>query len=429
VTVTSVSLTNPGAESGTTGWTVYSGSGTLVSSTTDPHSGTHDFEISGAFKSDTKFAQQITVDPGIEAAIDAGLAAVRGSCWFSTNQDGGQFYIEFYQSDGTTLTGSDYTTTQQNSSLEKKESYVRIPANTRKVRIGGYSLRLSGSIFNVRWDDFELDISNNAEGDWPGVFAPLTHQLGAYVWGTFPTTQLRSSQAAAYTWAASETSTGLYKVNAHQLGAYVWCRSRPRRRRMQAWTFSLDGHDFYVLNLADEWTLCLDTATGQWSEWRTAGRTTWRARIGQNWLGIGHVTADRLYGTNVVVGDDTGGTLWVLDPTQGFDDGVTVDDDDAPFIRYVTGLIPMRIREAKSCAGVYINLALGAPTVSGASVQLRTSDDGGNTFYDHGSVVITPADYTQEVAWRGLGLIRAPGRVFELTDSGASVRINSAEMT
>ena len=77
---------------------------------------------------------------------------------------------------------------------------------------------------------------------------------------------------------------------------------------------------------------------------------------------------------------------------------------------------------------MFLNVSLGAPTVTGAAITLRTSDDGGHSFYSHGDVTITPANYSQEIAWRGLGLIRAMGRVFEITDRGAAVRINAADM-
>jgi hypothetical protein len=43
-------------------------------------------------------------------------------------------------------------------------------------------------------------------------------------------------------------------------------------------------------------------------------------------------------------------------------------------------------------------------------------------------LTVTPSDYSQEFAWRSLGLIRAPGRMFELSDNGAAVRIDGLDI-
>lgn len=432
MTVHVQTVTNPGAETGnTTGWTHRSGNN-FTSATTDtglgngPHGGSRLFSVSNGFGGVSSWDQDIAVDASLNTAIDAGIAAVKFSGWHEHLAESGHIYVQFFDG-GMSLLGSAETSDTAPTSWTQDILYARIPASTRTVRFGSYNTT-PGFGSNTFWDDYALEISDHGEADYPDGLAPKAHQLVAYALATFPSEQIRTLQVPPYALAASQTSSGLFQAKTHQLSLYAWAAPRPRRRRMQAWTFSLDGHDFYVLNLADEWTLVLDIVTGQWSEWRSPDQVVWRARIGQNWLGIGPDTVDRLFGTNVVVGDDTQGLLWILDPAQGYDDAVDAEDDGTPFVRYVTGLVPMRMRETQSCAAVYLNLSLGAPTVSGASIQLRTSDDGGSSFYDHGSVTITPSDFTQEVAWRGLGLIRAQGRIFELTDTGAAVRINSAEM-
>lgn len=424
-------LTNPGAETGdATGWTSRSGGTGPIAITTEftegfgPHAGSYMFRATNDNNATAYWDQEITVDASLFAAIDAGLSTVFGNAWhrtlFSGNHDTGALYLECYDSGHVLLDRAENSQSEPNGAWSQEFIQMSIPATTRYIRIGTHNARglFSTSIESI-WDDFELSIE-----DGPNAKA---HQLGVYVLGIQPSAEVNAYQLGAYLTAAAETSSGNYQVKAHQLGAYLLTRSSPRRRRMQAWTFSLDGHDFYVLELAGEGTIVYDVITGQWCEWKTEGQITWRARIGTNWLGMAKTTADRLYGTNVVCGDNTLGILWMLDPTQGYDDD-TSGSAQITFTRYVNGYLPMRMRETQSNAAVYVTLDLGAPSITGATITLRTSDDNGNTYYSHGSNTITASDFTQEVAWRGLGLIRSPGRLFELTDNGAAVRIAAADI-
>lgn len=428
MTITPVTLTNPGAETGDlTGWTVRSGT-SPISNTTDaqgfngPHSGTRLFCLPDHV-TDGSMDQEWTIDAGFLAAVDAGVASAAAKAWFKGDGlfDYGALYLQALDSSHAQL---DYWESGHNRPTTYTQIEVdgTLPVNTRYLRIGVRFVREAGPTCNAIVDDFTLDFNDGS------AISISLYQLGTYTLSTFPTAQIRGSQLGTYVLASSETSTGLFKVKVHQLGVYVLTRPSPRRRRMQAWTFSLDGHDFYVLDLAGEGTVVYDLITGQWAEWRTKDRITWRARIGCNWLGMAKTTVDRLYGTNIVCGDDIEGVLWVLDPQQGFDDAVDVDGEDQPFTRYVTGYLPMRMRQTQSCAGVYVTLSLGSPTITGAAMTLRTSDDNGHTYYDHGSVTITPSGYDQEIAWRGLGLMKSPGRLFELTDTGAAVRVAAADM-
>jgi hypothetical protein len=200
---------------------------------------------------------------------------------------------------------------------------------------------------------------------------------------------------------------------------------------LRVWGYSLDGHDFYVLRIGDSGTFVYDLTTRQWAEWRTPGRTNWRAHIGQNWVGcIGFNSGD----TDVIAGDDgangTGeGTLWQLSTIEGRDDRVDINmREDDKITKVVTGGIPCTGRQTIPCNAVAVTLALGAPTQDGAFIKLETSDDLGQTWTDHGAQVIVSGDFTAVVEWRGLGMIRAPGRIFRFTDDGASVRIAKADM-
>lgn len=251
-------------------------------------------------------------------------------------------------------------------------------------------------------------------------------QIAAYAWSSFPADEVRSTQQVIYAYSMGEDTT--YEMRAHQVAFYAWAKGYVEQPHVRAWTYSIDGHDYYVLRLATLWTMVLDLATGQWAEWSGHDLPYWRAHTGINWLGMGADTANRLYGTNVVAGDDRAGVLWMLDPTTGIDDGPEAGSAAVPFNRAVTGIVQQRMRASTPCGGVYLTVSLGQPIVAGAAITLDYSDDGGNSYVTAGSVTITSSDFNQEIAFRSLGLIRAPGRVFRITDNGASVRINAADM-
>lgn len=197
-------------------------------------------------------------------------------------------------------------------------------------------------------------------------------------------------------------------------------------RRLRVWGFSLDGHDFYVLRVGELETLVYDLTTGQWAHWASPERENWRAHVGQNWVGMSATTLARGFGTDIVAGDDTTGTLWILDPTAGRDDNPI--EGDAAFTRIVVGGVPLSSRDAAPCNAVQLTLSLGAPAMTGAEITLRTSDDFGHTYVSHGAVTTTAADFGQVVEWRSLGTMRQPGRLFEISDDGAAVRISRADM-
>jgi hypothetical protein len=191
----------------------------------------------------------------------------------------------------------------------------------------------------------------------------------------------------------------------------------------RAWGFSLDGHDFYVLRLGESATLVFDLTTQQWSQWSNPDLAYWRPHCGQNWQGMAGTLADG--GTDVVCGDDTEGVLYRLDPTSGRDDDTGTGD--AAFTRTVTGAIALSGRDTKPCGAFQLTCALGSPSQSGAAITLETSDDFGQNWLSHGSVTLAAGSFSQVVEWRALGLMRQPGRIFKLTDDGATVRIGRAD--
>lgn len=195
---------------------------------------------------------------------------------------------------------------------------------------------------------------------------------------------------------------------------------------IRSWGYKLDGHTQIVWRLGPNKTLVFDRQSRSWSEYVSPGRNCWRAHVGQNWLGMATATFGRSIGVDVVAGDDTTGVLWILDPTTGMDDRTTSLSD--PFIRVVVGGVSASGRQSIPCNAVQMDLALGAPSLVGASITLETSDDFGHTWNNQGALTIVAGNYSQVIEWRSLGAITDPGRIFRFTDSGATVRVSGADM-
>jgi len=207
----------------------------------------------------------------------------------------------------------------------------------------------------------------------------------------------------------------------------VVARGRIENPRLSCWKFKLDAHELYVVRLGENKTLLFDMLTKQWSWWASPLRNTWRPSTGLNWREPGDAAAT--YGSNVVCGDDTIGVLWILNPNQGYDDVAAANDDtQVPFFRRATAQIISRGRNFIPVFDVFLTGTPGEPAFLGASVSLKYSDDGGMTFVNAGTLTVNPDDFTQEFAWRSLGRIQAPGRIFQIEDDGAFARIDGLDV-
>ena len=251
----------------------------------------------------------------------------------------------------------------------------------------------------------------------------LVSQMRAFVAYRIPSTSLQASQMRAL------VSVSLAnEVQASQMAALVAYLGAPENRNARAWTFSLDGHDFYVLRLGEDSTLVYDLTTESWSTWSSADRSNWRAHLGMNWISMAR--ANYLGGaqTNVVAADDVLGLLWTLDPEDGLDDSPEDGGDPQPFERRFSGGLPARMRQSVRNNAVFATINTGDPAFVPATIELLTSDDNGKTFQSQGTVDVPAGEFNYEVMWRSLGLIRAPGRIFEFVDSGATVRIDGVDV-
>jgi hypothetical protein len=247
---------------------------------------------------------------------------------------------------------------------------------------------------------------------------------GVLAVGNFPTRFMYAGEVGAMV-----TTTFLAgELEVSQVGALVVGRGRIDNPKLRAWTFTLDGHDFYVLRLGDSGSLVYDTYSGQWTEWTSPDLPFWRANNGNNWTGGQKLSPN--FGSDVLVGDDVHGLLYFLDPEQPYDQTPLdyAEQQETYFERVVMGQVPARGRQPIECNVVYLTTDLGAPAFTGAGVTLFTSDDAGNSFTDQGAVTVVAGDYSQELSWRSLGDITAPGRLFKIVDTGAVTRIDGLEM-
>lgn len=183
-------------------------------------------------------------------------------------------------------------------------------------------------------------------------------------------------------------------------------------KKLRAWTFTMDGHDFYVLSLGNTATYVYDKTTQQWMTWRTEAFDVWRAHVGMNW------------DNEIVGGDFVSGQIWNIDPTTILDEG---DEGDFPIVSYVTGFVGFRGRDFLPCFGVTLVGSQGYTEHDGAGVTLKMSDDMEATLIDMGTIA-TPVDGQHyDLSWYSLGHIGTPGRIFQIRDDGYMTRIEALE--
>jgi hypothetical protein len=190
-------------------------------------------------------------------------------------------------------------------------------------------------------------------------------------------------------------------------------------QRQRCWSFVLDGHWFYVLDLGAQGTFCYDLTTKQWSEFQTISHTGWNMRNGCSWDV-----------TNRPVGaDSTFPYVWELIPDNMLDEGFRELE------HWVTGGVPTRSRTFHSVSALRISASSGyvmgnANDIPGPIYfEMQFSDDNGQTWNTSPEpILLQEGVTTQDIAWRSLGAFMAPGRIFQIYDSGGLVRIDGADV-
>jgi hypothetical protein len=193
----------------------------------------------------------------------------------------------------------------------------------------------------------------------------------------YPSAEVRAS--GAYITSMLGTSNQIRTPAAY---VTVIVKGRSAHPELRAWTFTLDGHDFYVLRLGDDATFVYDVYSEQWVEWDGHGLDFWRPSCGMAWLG-GRALA-HTYGSDIVVGDDTWGLLWFLDPDQAYDDepDPSLLVQQIEFERVVSAQVVASGREAIPCYALFLsgdNYGLTANDFT-PGITLEMSDNQGRNF-------------------------------------------------
>lgn len=395
---------------------------------------------------DTNFGSMFIVEIASAASSTTDLVAgtnihasaapgTYGSVANSKTVDGRAIIMVGGRPGGTTITaGSGWTTVTTGSGSNRTSLLCTVPTVA-----AGNSVTLNQSFSGSEQEAVLSIIVVNAD-----PVSAETAQSSSYFTNTVSngyTLDLRASDLVAntiYQYAADVTySSSLTAVTvnnkpatlsvASDMVAHAVVRGHIENPRLRAWTFVLDGHIFYVLRLGDDKTLLYDVSTQQWSWWSSGDNLFWRVTTGFNWRTPGN---NAFYnGSNIICGDDTFGLLWALDPEQGYDENA--DDSSGPikpYVRVVTGQITTRSRQYLGVYQAYLTASVGDPKIENATITLKYSDDLGHTFVDAGAITVEPGNYFQEFAWRSLGKIGAPGRLFQLVDYGAFARIDELDI-
>jgi len=169
--------------------------------------------------------------------------------------------------------------------------------------------------------------------------------------------------------------------------------------------------------LGAQGTFLYDILTSQWTNFCTGAPATnggpnvqWNFQNGHMW------------GVRIVGGDLATSDVWEMTPGAVFDNGATE-------IGHVsTGGLAARSRVSISCDSFRITASFGLlDDVAGSTFNLRFSDDVEATWSPYFTIALTAGDYDNELAWRSLGSFAAPGRIFEISDSGGLIRIDGAD--
>lgn len=177
----------------------------------------------------------------------------------------------------------------------------------------------------------------------------------------------------------------------------------------KGWLFTVDGHVFYVLNFVLGRTLVYDFTTKQWHRWYTADRPFWNLFRGINWNG------------RVIGADAEDPRIWELDLYS------ELDEEEFLIQRAVSGFQAVDGLGSARQGSLRITARRGEMDASGATVQMRFSDDGGKTWSQFYSFDLQETNYSQRIEFRSLGRLRAPGRIWEIYDTGGLVRIDGAD--
>lgn len=245
-------------------------------------------------------------------------------------------------------------------------------------------------------------------------------QTYALVAAAYPSQSLESSQVFVNV-AAASTNT----IRASQVWTMVAAIGAISDPALRVWTFTLDGHDYYVLRLGNDRTLVYDNLTKQWYNWGSGTSPLWATYSGTVWQGADKIAG--AYGSNVVVGSDSNGSLYFLTTDQDTDDPAVDGAGQVEFERVAYAQIPLHGYDRQRCFGATVWGSNGeTSSTTDLTIKLEYSDDNGHNYIIPAAQTMT--DATTRITWRGLGSMKYPGRLFRVLDYGAFQRLDSIDV-
>lgn len=167
-----------------------------------------------------------------------------------------------------------------------------------------------------------------------------------------------------------------------------------------ALTISFDRHEFYALRIPGQGTFLLDAATRQWCRWKSAERVEWEPAHNASRDGINFLTGP------------VSGKIWALSPDVATDEAVDIE-------WVVTGNLPMAGRPQRNDS-MAISVGCGEDTV--IRVRWHDAREDFPSYYEE-LEARAPADV---VNLYRMGSVSPPFRTFEVSGSGARIRISGA---
>lgn len=158
---------------------------------------------------------------------------------------------------------------------------------------------------------------------------------------------------------------------------------------LSAWTFGLDGHEFYVLDMPGQGTFVFDASTSAWCEFSSGTTAGWRAHVGYQ------------EGGDLFAGAKDGPFIWRVDPEAATDEGVA-------FLRKLTASVPLVGKPPRNDSA-----SIGTGSSADFNVRLRWKDgqDDYPAFYEY---LFARAPIDVATIYR-LGMPDQPYRTFELS--------------
>jgi hypothetical protein len=172
--------------------------------------------------------------------------------------------------------------------------------------------------------------------------------------------------------------------------------SKADLQSLYAFTYSWNGHDFYVLHIPGQGSFAYDAATGFWDEITSYGRPLFRGSVSS------------LSSTEQpLIGDDVSAQIYELTESVR-------DDGGEPVVFECSGVLE-NIGAPVRCNNVILDVSAGLTPDpdNDPMIQMAYSADRGETFgptlempLGRQGMRLTP------VMWKRLGLIKRPGRIF-----------------